>query len=230
MADNKNLSAINPYYIIGALAVMASAGGAYWYFTQKPKSQVDEALDAQKEANATAADKAAAEVKAGKEPVKDYSSFATSRSVFPSAPKTAGKRSLGDSIVIRAGVKPRRLNEKLEYIEDGEAKRVQVKLGSLWGWAGADHSLLTKGGMAAPNIIVKSDDVKIAPFYEIKGADALTGNESVATKVKDKVLSYFDDGHGYIGADGFGGVNPADEVDASKIVYEKLTPHNSWAL
>ncbi len=211
MEDKTDVSVFNPYYIVGALALIATAGGAYWFFTQKPKSQTDEAIEEQKRANAAAAaiiaaatDKAAAGANAGQEPAKDYTSFATSRAAFPSAPKTAGKRSVGDSIVIRAGVKPRRLNEKLEYVEDGEAKRVQVRLGSLWGWAAADHSLITKGGVAAPNIIVKSDDIKIAPFYEIKGSDALTGDESVASKVKDKVLSYFsDEGDGYIGSDGF---------------------------
>lgn len=233
MADNTNSSAVNPYYIAGALAVIAAAGGAYWFFTQKPKSQVDAGLEKQQEANVEAAKIKEAEAKANPSAAKDYSSFATSRAAFPAAPKTAGKRSIGDSIVIRAGVKPRRLNEKLEYVEDGEAKHVQVKLGSLWGWAGADHSLITKGGVAAPNIIVKSDDIKVAPFYEIKGGDALSGDEGVLSKIKDKALSYGDDGQSYVGADGFvGGFHNANgyPIKKKKIVYENLTPHNSWEL
>ncbi len=212
---------LNPIYFYIGLGALAVAGAGYWFFTQKPSSKSEADVNAQQKKNEEQ-NKSDNSTPAA----SDYSMANSAKTIYPNSPQSSGSLSIGDAALIRAGVKPRRLNEKLEYVSEGEAKHVTVKLGTIWGWTDSGHGWVTNTGKTIDGVIIKSDDKKVAPFYEVKLKDIDKGN--TATKIADKIGSFFDDGEGmkYIGADGFGTL-PA-KVTQANVMFEDNPMCRAW--
>lgn len=219
---------INPLYLYGGITVGAIvlAGVSYWYFTQKPVSKTEADVKTQEKKNEAENKAAADKENSNKEnsntpTAKDYAASVSAKALNPSSPQTAGAFGLGDKITVQACKNVRRLNEKLEYSGDADSQKVGVTLGSAWGFTDANHALITDSGKTPVNIIIKSDDKKVAPFYEVKLEDVRAKDAGFVAKTKEKAACLFDDGHSYVGADGF-------DSTTQPIVLDKLLRHDSW--
>lgn len=201
---------INPMYFYGGIIATAIVGSVamYLWFTKKPVSSADVSVKKQEEQNTQANNQQQTPPPPSTPAAPNYVGAATSVALNPSTPNSAGGINLGDAVIIREGISPKRLNDQLGYVSAGIPQSVTLKLGTAWGWTDAAHNLVTSPSQTIANVIVKADDKKIADFYEVKLADVLpAGVKGTVTKVTDYLSSLFDSGEyqkTYLGADGFG--------------------------